>query len=91
MAGIGVDQMGSGADAQGNSDYLRLENLDTDVPHDPLVMTPDLALVSMGNTEAPAILTVPDVPRGASQAGTSSRHYSTVPVGRASPRHARGG
>ena len=34
VAGIGVDRMGSIADASGR-DFLRLENLDTDVPPDP--------------------------------------------------------
>lgn len=34
IAGIGVDRMGSIADAGPNRDYLRLENLDTDVPPD---------------------------------------------------------
>lgn len=34
VAGIGVDRMGSLADASGR-DFLRLENLDTDVPPDP--------------------------------------------------------
>jgi N-succinyldiaminopimelate aminotransferase len=31
IAGIGVDRMGSIADASGR-DFLRLENLDTDIP-----------------------------------------------------------
>ena len=35
IAGIGVDRMGSIADADQRHDYLRLENLDTDVPPDP--------------------------------------------------------
>jgi N-succinyldiaminopimelate aminotransferase len=34
IAGIGVDKTGALADASG-SDYLRLENLDTDIPPDP--------------------------------------------------------
>src|SRR5580693_6505002 len=34
IAGIGVDRMGSIADAAG-TDFLRLENLDTDIPPDP--------------------------------------------------------
>jgi len=34
IAGIGVDKMGALADAMG-PDYLRLENLDTDIPPDP--------------------------------------------------------
>jgi N-succinyldiaminopimelate aminotransferase len=34
VAGIGVDRMGSLADASGR-DFLRLENLDTDIPPDP--------------------------------------------------------
>lgn len=34
IAGIGVDRMGSLADA-GDRDYLRLENLDVDIPPDP--------------------------------------------------------
>lgn len=34
IAGIGVDRMGSLADASGR-DFLRLENLDTDIPPDP--------------------------------------------------------
>ncbi|WP_370151680.1 pyridoxal phosphate-dependent aminotransferase [Ferrovibrio sp.] len=34
IAGIGVDRMGSIADASGR-DYLRLENLDVDIPPDP--------------------------------------------------------
>ena len=34
IAGIGVDRMGSIADASGK-DFLRLENLDTDIPPDP--------------------------------------------------------
>src|SRR5215204_5552628 len=37
VAGIGVDRMGSLADASGR-DFLRLENLDTDVPPDPEVV-----------------------------------------------------
>ena len=32
IPGIGVDEIGDAADATGNSDFLRLENLDTDVP-----------------------------------------------------------
>ncbi|MCA9876586.1 MAG: pyridoxal phosphate-dependent aminotransferase [Thermomicrobiales bacterium] len=35
IAGIGVDRMGSIADADPTRDYLRLENLDTDIPPDP--------------------------------------------------------
>lgn len=35
IAGIGVDRMGSIADADPARDYLRLENLDTDIPPDP--------------------------------------------------------
>ncbi|MCK6452497.1 MAG: pyridoxal phosphate-dependent aminotransferase [Alphaproteobacteria bacterium] len=35
IAGIGVDRMGSIADADATRDYLRLENLDTDIPPDP--------------------------------------------------------
>jgi len=38
IAGIGVDRMGSIADADGTRDYLRLENLDTDIPPDPEVV-----------------------------------------------------
>src|SRR5229473_6480625 len=34
IAGIGVDRMGSIADASGG-DFLRLENLDVDIPPDP--------------------------------------------------------
>src|SRR5437868_5263241 len=34
IAGIGVDRMGSIADAS-NRDFLRLENLDVDIPPDP--------------------------------------------------------
>ncbi len=34
IAGIGVDRMGARADAAGR-DYLRLENLDVDIPPDP--------------------------------------------------------
>src|SRR5690349_169536 len=34
IAGIGVDRMGSIADASGR-DFLRLENLDVDIPPDP--------------------------------------------------------
>jgi len=34
IAGIGVDRMGSIADADPTRDYLRLENLDTDIPPD---------------------------------------------------------
>ncbi len=37
IAGIGVDRMGSIADASGR-DFLRLENLDTDIPPDPLAV-----------------------------------------------------
>jgi aspartate/methionine/tyrosine aminotransferase len=37
VAGIGVDRMGSLADASGR-DFLRLENLDTDLPPDPEVL-----------------------------------------------------
>ena len=32
IPGIGVDEIGDAADATGNPDLLRLENLDTDVP-----------------------------------------------------------
>ena len=32
MAGIGVDRMGDRADAMRGRDFLRLENLDTDIP-----------------------------------------------------------
>jgi len=35
IAGIGVDRMGAIADADPSRDYLRLENLDTDIPPDP--------------------------------------------------------
>jgi aspartate/methionine/tyrosine aminotransferase len=35
IAGIGVDRMGSIADADPSRDWLRLENLDTDIPPDP--------------------------------------------------------
>ncbi len=35
IAGIGVDRMGAIADADRGRDYLRLENLDTDIPPDP--------------------------------------------------------
>ncbi|TWT11838.1 pyridoxal phosphate-dependent aminotransferase [Reyranella sp. CPCC 100927] len=35
IAGIGVDRMGSIADADPTRDYLRLENLDVDIPPDP--------------------------------------------------------
>src|SRR5687768_17720094 len=35
IAGIGVDRMGSIADANPNCDFLRLENLDVDIPPDP--------------------------------------------------------
>jgi N-succinyldiaminopimelate aminotransferase len=35
MTGIGVDSMGTLADAAGSADVLRLENLDTDVPPHP--------------------------------------------------------
>jgi aspartate/methionine/tyrosine aminotransferase len=35
IAGIGVDRMGSIADADTGRDYLRLENLDVDIPPDP--------------------------------------------------------
>jgi N-succinyldiaminopimelate aminotransferase len=38
IAGIGVDRMGSIADASGK-DFLRLENLDTDIPPDPAAIT----------------------------------------------------
>lgn len=34
IAGIGVDRMGAIADASGR-DFLRLENLDVDIPPDP--------------------------------------------------------
>ena len=32
IPGIGVDKMGDAADAMGDADMLRLENLDTDIP-----------------------------------------------------------
>src|SRR5579871_2987186 len=32
IPGIGVDEIGAAADAAGNPDLLRLENLDTDLP-----------------------------------------------------------
>ena len=32
IPGIGVDEVGDAADAAGDPDLLRLENLDTDVP-----------------------------------------------------------
>lgn len=35
IQGIGVDKMGSLADAASGQDYLRLENLDVDIPPDP--------------------------------------------------------
>jgi aspartate/methionine/tyrosine aminotransferase len=35
IAGIGVDRMGSIADANPDRDFLRLENLDVDIPPDP--------------------------------------------------------
>jgi N-succinyldiaminopimelate aminotransferase len=35
IAGIGVDRMGSIADAEPTRDWLRLENLDVDIPPDP--------------------------------------------------------
>jgi aspartate/methionine/tyrosine aminotransferase len=37
IAGIGVDRMGALADASGR-DFLRLENLDTDIPPDPVAI-----------------------------------------------------
>jgi aspartate/methionine/tyrosine aminotransferase len=36
IPGIGVDEIGDAADASGNRDLLRLENLDTDVPPPPV-------------------------------------------------------
>ena len=36
IPGIGVDQIGDAADATGNPRFLRLENLDTDVPPPPV-------------------------------------------------------
>ncbi len=39
IAGIGVDRMGSIADQDPTRDYLRLENLDTDIPPDPEAVT----------------------------------------------------
>ncbi len=38
IAGIGVDRMGSLADARPEQDFLRLENLDVDIPPDPEVV-----------------------------------------------------
>jgi aspartate/methionine/tyrosine aminotransferase len=46
MTGIGVDQMGSRADAQTGVDYLRLENLDTDVPPHSLVIAATQAAIA---------------------------------------------
>src|SRR5437016_6276531 len=46
MTGIGVDRMGNRADAAGSPDYLRLENMDTDVPPPPLAIAATQAAVT---------------------------------------------
>lgn len=45
MTGIGVDKMGNLADASGQSDILRLENLDTDLAPHPAVLAATQAAV----------------------------------------------
>ncbi len=45
MSGIGVDKMGDLADASGQSDILRLENLDTDIPPHPDVIAATRAAI----------------------------------------------
>jgi N-succinyldiaminopimelate aminotransferase len=56
VAGIGVDRMGSIADASGR-DFLRLENLDTDVPPDPeaVARTREAAAEDAANSYLPFV------------------------------------
>lgn len=54
IPGIGVDAMGNAADAVGNADMLRLENLDTDVPPPPEAIAATRAAV--GNDDANSYL-----------------------------------
>ena len=46
MAGIGVDRMGDRADAMKGRDFLRLENLDTDIPPHELVLAASRAAIA---------------------------------------------
>jgi N-succinyldiaminopimelate aminotransferase len=45
MAGIGVDRMGDRADAMKGKDFLRLENLDTDIPPHALALAASRAAI----------------------------------------------
>ena len=56
IAGIGVDRMGSIADASG-TDFLRLENLDTDIPPDPaaVLRTRHAAAIDADNSYLPFV------------------------------------
>src|SRR5690348_13449454 len=56
IAGIGVDRMGSIADASGR-DFLRLENLDTDIPPDPeaIARTREAAAEDRANSYLPFV------------------------------------
>ena len=47
IAGIGVDRMGAIADADPSRDYLRLENLDTDIPPDPAAIARTRAAIGL--------------------------------------------
>jgi N-succinyldiaminopimelate aminotransferase len=55
MAGIGVDRMGNRADAAGGPDYLRLENMDTDLPPHPVAIaaTQDAVMQDRNNSYLP--------------------------------------
>jgi aspartate/methionine/tyrosine aminotransferase len=57
IAGIGVDRMGSIADADPTRDYLRLENLDTDIPPDPAAVdrTREAASLDADNSYLPFV------------------------------------
>jgi aspartate/methionine/tyrosine aminotransferase len=46
MSGIGVDRMGDRADAMKGKDFLRLENLDTDIPPHGLALAASRAAIS---------------------------------------------
>jgi len=56
IAGIGVDQMGSIADASG-ADFLRLENLDVDIPpdEDAVLRTQRAASIDADNSYLPFV------------------------------------
>jgi hypothetical protein len=60
IPGIGVDQIGDAADAAGNPDLLRLENLDTDVP--PPAVAREVTRAAVDDDRANSYLPFPRAP-----------------------------